>query len=368
VHADVLVSVVVNNYNYEAYLAEAIDSALGQTHPRVEVVVVDDGSSDGSRDVVASYGDRVIPQFKENGGQGSAINAGFAASSGEVVIFLDADDVLLPETASRVVAAFRDDPSLIKVHYRMQVVDATGAPTGELVPVAGVTMPVWGYGGDAVGLTVKFPRTPMLPTSAAAYRAEALRRILPMPAEGYRISADEYLNYLSPVLGPAASLEGAGVLYRAHGKNEYRSDSIVDLHRLREGLLRVARSYEEQRRLFENLYSHPLPQADLHNLEFVRDRLISLKLDPVLHPFEDRAPVLAIRGMVAAARHFARQRTKVLYALWFVLMLPSPRALAGPLAKLAHSHEQRRRLEKRLTALPRVLFGTIKKLGFRAGR
>ena len=95
-----LVSVVINNYNYARYLAQAIDSALGQTYPGTEVVVVDDGSSDGSRDVIAAYGTRVVPVLKENGGQASAFNAGFAASRGDVVLFLDADDCLLPTAAA----------------------------------------------------------------------------------------------------------------------------------------------------------------------------------------------------------------------------------------------------------------------------
>src|SRR5215207_5228480 len=98
------VSVVVNNYNYERFLREAIDSALEQTYPHTEVVVVDDGSTDGSREVIAGYGEQVIPVLKENGGQASAFNAGFEASGGEVVIFLDADDYLFPHTVERVVA------------------------------------------------------------------------------------------------------------------------------------------------------------------------------------------------------------------------------------------------------------------------
>ena len=61
-----LVSVVVNNYNYGRFLAEAIDSALRQTYSPIEVLVVDDGSTDDSRDVIASYGARVVPLLKEN--------------------------------------------------------------------------------------------------------------------------------------------------------------------------------------------------------------------------------------------------------------------------------------------------------------
>ena len=69
-------SIVITNYNYERYLAEAIESALAQRWADIEVVVVDDGSSDGSRGVIERFGDRVIAVFKENGGQGSAFNAG----------------------------------------------------------------------------------------------------------------------------------------------------------------------------------------------------------------------------------------------------------------------------------------------------
>ncbi|MCC2671779.1 MAG: glycosyl transferase, partial [Armatimonadetes bacterium] len=78
----VLASVIINNYNYARYLPEAVESALAQTYPHTEVVVVDDGSTDHSRAVLAGYGDRLRTVFQENGGQASAFNAGFAASRG----------------------------------------------------------------------------------------------------------------------------------------------------------------------------------------------------------------------------------------------------------------------------------------------
>src|SRR3712207_2571509 len=104
------ISIVVNNHNYGRFLRVAIDSALGQTLTPTEVIVVDDGSTDDSRAIIAGYGDRVVAILKENGGQGSAFNAGFAASHGQAVIFLDADDVLLPDIAEQVAAAFAAQP------------------------------------------------------------------------------------------------------------------------------------------------------------------------------------------------------------------------------------------------------------------
>ena len=84
-------SIVISNYNYGRYLPDAIDSALAQTYADTEVIVVDDGSTDDSRRIIEAYRDRIVAIFKANGGQASALNAGFAASGGEVIVFLDAD-------------------------------------------------------------------------------------------------------------------------------------------------------------------------------------------------------------------------------------------------------------------------------------
>ena len=76
-----------------AISARRIDSALQQSYPYVEVIVVDDGSTDASLAIILSYNDRMIPILQANGGQAAAFNAGFARSRGDVVIFLDSDDM-----------------------------------------------------------------------------------------------------------------------------------------------------------------------------------------------------------------------------------------------------------------------------------
>ena len=101
-----LVSIIITNYNYEKFLAGAIDSALQQTYPMKEIIVVDDGSSDSSPHIINSYGDQIIPVFRENKGVISATNAGFFASRGEIIFFLDADDVFFPHKVETMVNYF----------------------------------------------------------------------------------------------------------------------------------------------------------------------------------------------------------------------------------------------------------------------
>ena len=126
-------SIIINSYNYARYLGQAIDSALGQTYPHTEVVVVDDGSTDDSRAVLTGYGNRVRAVLKDNGGQASAFNAGLQASRGEVVLFLDSDDALLPKAVARAVEFFRD-PDVVKVHWPLWEIDAQGRKTGTVWP------------------------------------------------------------------------------------------------------------------------------------------------------------------------------------------------------------------------------------------
>lgn len=105
-----LVSIVIPAYNAELYLREAVDSALAQTHPRIEVVVVDDGSTDGTSAVIRSLPDRVTTISKANGGTASARNAGARVARGQWVVFLDADDRLRPEYVSRCLAHLAAHP------------------------------------------------------------------------------------------------------------------------------------------------------------------------------------------------------------------------------------------------------------------
>lgn len=108
-----LVSIIIMNYNYASFLPVAIESCLKQTYPRVETIVVDDGSTDRSVQVIEGYGDRIISVLKPNGGQASALNAGFSASSGDIICLLDADDVFLPEKAAYVVEQFQSNPKFV---------------------------------------------------------------------------------------------------------------------------------------------------------------------------------------------------------------------------------------------------------------
>jgi glycosyltransferase involved in cell wall biosynthesis len=106
-----LVSVVVPCHNAGRWLSETLESALAQTWPRTEIVVVDDGSTDDSRSVVARYPVRLVAQPRR--GPSAARNAGVAVAAGEVIQFLDADDVLHPEKIARQMDRLRASPTAL---------------------------------------------------------------------------------------------------------------------------------------------------------------------------------------------------------------------------------------------------------------
>src|SRR5207253_5996288 len=126
-----LASIIVNNYNYGRFLREAVDSALNQTYRHTEVIVVDDGSTDRSPEIIASYGERIVPVLKQNGGQNSALNAGFSLSRGDVILFLDSDDVLFPTAVRAAVDAF-SEPDVVKVHWPWLEWDDYSRETGKV--------------------------------------------------------------------------------------------------------------------------------------------------------------------------------------------------------------------------------------------
>jgi glycosyltransferase involved in cell wall biosynthesis len=112
-----LVSIVTTSYNQGRYLEETIRSVLEQDYEPIEYLVVDDGSTDGSAEIVRAHADRLSWwRIQQNSGQVFALNTAFAAASGEILNFLSSDDTLLPGAVSRVVAAFERNPQLVAVY------------------------------------------------------------------------------------------------------------------------------------------------------------------------------------------------------------------------------------------------------------
>ena len=120
------ISVIIPTYNYGRFIREAIDSALSQSFPALEVIVVDDGSTDDTSQILEGYGDRIRVIRQQNQGVGAARNAGIAAARGEYLAFLDSDDVWKPRKLEHDMARFKADPDLGLVHCGTETIDAEG--------------------------------------------------------------------------------------------------------------------------------------------------------------------------------------------------------------------------------------------------
>jgi glycosyltransferase involved in cell wall biosynthesis len=248
-----LVSIIINNYNYGRFLREAIDSALAQDYPAVEVVVVDDGSTDDSREIFSTYGNRIKAVFKPNGGQGSAYNAGLAVSGGEYVCMLDADDTLYPHAIRTAVDAL-NDPRIVKVQWPLAMTDAAGRPTGELSTKR--TPP----NGDLLDfVTENGPYYDWYTTTGPLYARSFLDRVLPVPEPLYRNGGDVYLITLAPVFGTIRNVSEPLGTYREHAQNNYRGRKL-DAERIQHYIARFETNCDMLAKYLRQTGRSPDPQ------------------------------------------------------------------------------------------------------------
>lgn len=334
------VDILINNYNYAAFVGDAVESALAQTYTPLNVIVVDDGSTDQSREILEAYKKRIDLLLKDNGGQASALNAGFARSSADIVIFLDADDLLKPGAAASAARAFAACPEAAKVQYRMEVIDELGRPRGSTRPPLHVPLPQ----GDVRRAELVFPfDLAWAATSGNAFRADLVRRIMPIPELEFAACPDWYLVHLTALLGSVVSLDEVAASYRVHAYNSYAArGSRLDLAHVRQAVRYASATRRALQELADEL-GLTRPHDEILSVADLSNRLVSLKLEPDKHPNrEDRAWRLARDGIRAAARRFdVPLSMKALFTGWFIAMAGAPSPLARPLAEIFLIRERR---------------------------
>ncbi len=214
-----LISVLINTYNYGRFIDEAIQSAVEQNVPAedVEIIVVDDGSTDDTPQRMTKWGSRIHYIRKENGGQASAYNVGFASSRGEIICFLDADDYWHRDKLSTIMHIFRSSESTQVLFHTLEVVDDKGitigyTPKGLLhrnemkVPAKDYLRNISRYASPSSGICV---------------RASCLRTIMPVP-EQLRVAADSYLHFFLPLSAQTITVLPQPLgKYRVHGASHW---------------------------------------------------------------------------------------------------------------------------------------------------
>jgi hypothetical protein len=345
------VSIVVINYNYERFVEISVSSALNQTYADVEVVVVDDASTDSSPQVIQSFGDRVLPVLKSaNAGHGAAFNSGFEHSSGDIVIFLDSDDYLHPDGVARIVEAFAE--GVVQVQCRLDLVDAEGAPL-DLYPSPEIPFD----NGDVVPLLLDRGRYNSTVTSGLAFSRAVLDRIMPMDVVDFARGGDGYLVTVAPLFGKVASVETPTGAYRLHGGNHSQfAKKLADRARWRveHDLVR----YQALARAAESVGLTLAPEPGLRDPLHIEERLLSSTCDLEVRVCpQDSRWALARHGVRAIGVARMSRSRKLIFQAWYAMAGLAPRPVAYRLVAWKLSVDSRPAFMRRLMKLARRALG-----------
>jgi glycosyltransferase involved in cell wall biosynthesis len=315
-----LVSILINNYNYAPFVAAAIGSALAQTWRPLEVVVVDDGSTDDSWSVITTFGRRIRAIRQRNAGQGAAYNTGFAASHGEWVLFLDSDDMLDPDAVQRMLAVAT--PQVAKVQGYLRRVGPNGERLGGMVPFLM-------HDGDVRPIARRFRQYAGPPGSGNLFRRSAIRAYFPMPAKPWRYSADTVPVLLSCFHGRVATAAGPVGSYRLHTEVNNRSGVLGNVGRSLSAALLQA---DVRRRAAEEWGSRCTGIRWTHRRPWLpwdwRTRVLSWRLRRDEHPYPNDTRRSIWRGLSESLASWPGYGPLERLALrsWMAFMLLAPQA------------------------------------------
>jgi len=236
-------SILICNYNYGAYVGAAIESALAQTWPQVEVIIVDDGSTDESREVISRY-PAVTAIFQENQGQCATIRRALEAATGDLVITLDSDDELLPQTCERVAALWVE--GIVALQYRLE--------TFGMVDHPGETLPRYPFiEGDVARYFLETGSMIYPPASGNAFDRHFVERVFAVSQNMIEASHDIWMCLSAALLGKVVSTDEVLGRYRIHatnlsqpGRTRKMSNILRDVwyaYNAQQSAFEVARSY-----------------------------------------------------------------------------------------------------------------------------
>jgi glycosyltransferase involved in cell wall biosynthesis len=213
------VSVLIDTYNHERFIERAITSVLEQDMRMddVEILVVDDGSTDSTPDIVRRFEPRVRLIRKPNGGQASAFNFGFAQLHGEILVTLDGDDWWAKEKLRRVLETLEANPAVGMVGHGLYEQYTDGRPNGLILPGRPYRLDLTSRENAELFRHL----AAFFGTSRLTIRKSVLNWILPIPEE-LTIEADEYIFTLASAIGPAMILNEPLCYYGIHSANLFQ--------------------------------------------------------------------------------------------------------------------------------------------------
>lgn len=224
-----LVSVLIINYNYGRYLPEAVESVLGQDFPHgsMEIIVVDDGSTDDSSARIQPYLGRVQWISQQHVGQVSAFNAGVQKASGEWIALLESDDLWEKNKLQKVFKRIAQEPQSIMIQHWLLQVDAKNNP-----------IPGYSYPSQPLQFDLQDVIQGAIPyagTSCLVFHAQRIRPFLPLP-ESMLFGADICLRWIATTLGPILNIPETLGRRRLHGKNLFGETLYDDPEKLKKAL------------------------------------------------------------------------------------------------------------------------------------